>query len=326
MMLEDLYRLLKSGHVQAQGVLDTISVPLLVLDTSFRVITANNAFVQTFKVARDDVLETPLFTLGNGQWDIPDLKLLFEAVIPKSAGILGYEVTHDFPSIGKRTFLIDARRLVHPDNNSTNILVQFEDVTEKHRLDAERDFVISETRHRLKNVFAVVRAIAYQTDTEGKSAEQYRDTVVGRIDAATKAQELSLSVQNTAFADLLEKAVNVAGLDRFRIVAGPAAVLPHSRVLPVSMMYHELMTNALKYGALSAPAGMVHINWTVETLDNGKDAIVCEWREQDGPPCHEPLRRGYGTSLIEGTANYMGGRAQLKFDPMGLVAVITVPL
>lgn len=326
MMLEDLYRLLKSSHVQAQGIVDTISGPLLFLDESFRVITANNAFVQTFKVAREDVLETPLFALGNGQWDIPELRLLFDAVIPKSAGILGYEVTHDFPSIGRRTFLVDARRLVHPDNSSSNILVQFEDVTEKHRLDAERDFVISETRHRLKNVFAIVRAIALQTETEGKSAEQYRDTLIGRIEAATKAQELSLTAQNTTFAELIEEAVNVAGLERFRITGGPAATLPRSRVLPLTMVYHELMTNALKYGALSAPEGTVHINWTMEALDNGKDAIVCEWREQEGPPCHEPQRRGYGTSLIEGTATHMGGRAQLKFDRSGLVAVITIPL
>ena len=168
MMLEDLYRLLKSSHVQAQGVLDTLSVPLLVLAETFRVITANNSFIRTFKVDRDDVLERTLFSLGNGQWDIPDLKLLFESVIPKSAGVLGYEVTHDFPSIGKRTFVLDARRLVHPDNNSVNILVQFEDTTEKNRLDAERDFVIAETRHRMKNVFSIVRAIAYQTGTENR--------------------------------------------------------------------------------------------------------------------------------------------------------------
>lgn len=123
MMLEDLYRLLKTSHVQAQGIVDTLTVPLLVLDERFRIVTANNAFLRAFKVERDDIIEKTLFSLGSGQWDIPDLKVVFEMIIPKSAGVLGYQVTHDFPLIGKRSFVLDARRLVHPDDNSVNITI-----------------------------------------------------------------------------------------------------------------------------------------------------------------------------------------------------------
>jgi len=67
MMLEDLYRLLRSGHVQAQGVVDTMSQPIVVLDQRFYVTTANNAFVKTFQVERDDLLGKSLFDLGDGQ-------------------------------------------------------------------------------------------------------------------------------------------------------------------------------------------------------------------------------------------------------------------
>lgn len=326
MMLEDLYRLLRSSHVQAQGVIDMISVPLLVLDDAFRVLTANNAFIKTFGVSRDDVIERSLFSLGNGQWNIPELKILFEAVIPRSAGILGYEVAHDFPAIGNRSFLVDARRLVHPDDNSVNILVQFEDVTDKNRQDAERDFVVAETRHRMRNIFSIVRSIALQTETQDRTAEEYRRTLLGRIETAMTAQELSLTSTSTDFADLIERTVSFAGLERFRISAGPVAGLSGAKVMSVGMMLHELTTNALKHGALSQSKGAVRVSWTIEAKDNGKKELICEWREEDGPPCQEPTTRGYGTSLIAGTAKHMGGQATLTFASDGLFAVLKIPL
>ncbi|MBB4568941.1 PAS domain-containing protein [Rhizobium leucaenae] len=97
MMLEDLYRLLRSSHVQAQGVVDTMTQPVVVLDQGFCVATANNAFIRTFKVERDDILGRCFFDLGNGQWDIEELRQLIALVIPKASAVIGFEVTHDFP-------------------------------------------------------------------------------------------------------------------------------------------------------------------------------------------------------------------------------------
>jgi len=190
-MLEDLYRLLRSGHVQAQGVVDTMSQPIVVLDQRFYVTTANNAFVKTFQVERDDLLGKSLFDLGDGQWDIPELRDLIADIIPRAAAVIGYEVKHDFPGIGQRAFLVDARRLVHPDDNSTNILVLFDDVTERQRHDAEMDFLLSETRHRMKNLSAVVRALALQTEVEGKTAAECRLTFLGRLEVTLRAQEIA---------------------------------------------------------------------------------------------------------------------------------------
>jgi len=91
--------------------------------------------------------------------EIPELRNLIKEIIPKAA-VVGFEVKHDFPTIGRRTVLIDTRRLIHPDDNSPNILVIFDEVTEKQRHDAEQEFIIAQARHRMKNLFAVVRAIA----------------------------------------------------------------------------------------------------------------------------------------------------------------------
>jgi hypothetical protein len=95
-------------------------------------------FIKTFSVDRNAVSER-LFDLGNGKWDIPELRHLVEAVIPKAAAVVAYEVRHDFSAIGLRTSLVDVRHLVHPDERSVNLLIVFDVVTNKQRHDTERD-------------------------------------------------------------------------------------------------------------------------------------------------------------------------------------------
>ncbi len=326
MVLEDLYRLLRAGHVQAQGIVDTLTQPLVVLDQGFCVTNANNAFIDAFKVDRDDILGHSLFSLGNGQWDIADLRKLIAEIIPKTAAVVGYEVTHDFPTIGKRTFLVDARRLVHPDNNSTSILVLFEDVTESNRERAESDIILAETRHRMKNLFSVIRALAMQTQTEGYTAQEYRDAFLGRIDVALRAQEIAPGETSAEFGALLDAAVAATGGNRIHIEAGPSATLPSPKVVPVSMMFHELTTNALKYGALSVPDGRVRLSWRIEEGDGDRTMLITEWREENGPTVRQPTRRGYGTVLITTTARHLGGSAEQRFDPRGLIATVKLPI
>jgi PAS domain-containing protein len=136
MDLEDLYRLLRTSHVQAQGIVNNIDTPVAVLDQHFRVLDVNSAFISTFETARDDTIGHSFFELGSGQWNVPDLQRLLSDVIPKAAAVVGYEVSHEFPHIGQRTMLVTARRIRGP--RSTTIMLQLEDVTERRRDDAVR--------------------------------------------------------------------------------------------------------------------------------------------------------------------------------------------
>jgi hypothetical protein len=132
-------------------------------------------------------------------------------IIPKSAAIVGYEVTAEFPTIGHRTMLVSARRLVHPDNNSTSILILFEDVTERRRSDAQKDILLAETRHRMKNLLGIVRSLANQTDVDGRSAEEYRQAFLGRFQAVAEAENLALvSSAQTDLSTLIEQAFRSA--------------------------------------------------------------------------------------------------------------------
>jgi hypothetical protein len=88
MSVEDLNRLLRTGHVEAQGIVDTVTDPMLVLDESLCVRSASRSFFQTFKVDRDETIGKHVYELGNGQWDIPELRVLLMDVIPKSTAVI----------------------------------------------------------------------------------------------------------------------------------------------------------------------------------------------------------------------------------------------
>ncbi|MDP9592088.1 UNVERIFIED_ORG: two-component sensor histidine kinase [Shinella zoogloeoides] len=325
MTLEDLYRLMRTGHVQAQGVVDTMTQPVVVLDRSLSVLTANNAFIKTFLVERDDVIGENFFDLGNGQWDIPELRDLIRSVIPKSAAVIGFEVQHDFPSIGQRTFLVDARRLVHPDDNSSQTLVAFEDVTERARRDQEKDFIIAETRHRIRNLSSVLRILAMQTPTQGVTAEQYRDSFLGRLDVTMRAQEIAAYGKETSLQTLIEQAVGETGAGRLK-TTGPAVTVDSAKVVTLSMIFHELATNAAKYGALSVADGNIHVEWSLKPGPKDRNYLTCEWREIGGPKVAPPTRSGYGTKLIERTAAHLRGTSELTYGSDGLTATIKIPM
>src|SRR3990170_6592120 len=95
----------------ALNIVDTVREPLLILDTTLRVRSANRAFYQTFQVSPEETVDRLIYELGNGQWDIPDLRRLLEDIVPKSSVFDDFELEHTFPVIGRRVMLLNARRL-----------------------------------------------------------------------------------------------------------------------------------------------------------------------------------------------------------------------
>jgi two-component sensor histidine kinase len=321
MMLEDLYRLLKSGHVQAQGVVDTITQPIVVLDELLRISTANNAFIKAFQVERDDVIDRGFFSLGNGQWDIPDLRALFASIIPKSQAVVGYEVKHDFPGIGRRTFLVDARRLVRPDDNSTSILVQVDDVTERQRRDTEKDLMLSETRHRMRNLFAVIRSLAMQMTVDGLTALEYRERFLTRLDGTLRVQEIAATSEPLELGALVRQVVGEQAFPQV-IVTGPAIPIHQPITVSLGMIFHELATNSAKYGALSVSEGRVHVTWSLDGEHSNGCRIRCVWLETNGPSVEPLQRNGFGTQMMARVMSHMQGSMELDYGQQGFGAVM----
>lgn len=326
MTLEELYRLLRSGHVQAQGIVDTLQEPLVVLDRAYTVVNANPAFFRTFEVERDDTLGKSLFDLGHGEWDIVELRQLLNDVVPKAKAIVGYEVTHNFPGIGWRTMLVTARCIVNPDGVSTQMLLVFEDATNRRKADADKDLLLAETRHRMKNLSAILRAVATQTEIEGRSAQEYRDIFLGRFEAVINAQTfMAANYGDTDLLALVNQMLTPIVDARADVAPGPSVALAQHQVLPLSMMLHELTTNAVKYGALSTPKGTIHLSWNIED-EAAQRRLLLEWREVGGPRVAPPSREGFGTRLIQHGVQAEGGEVAFDFAPTGLCARITLPL
>ncbi|APG95443.1 HWE histidine kinase domain-containing protein [Sinorhizobium americanum] len=326
MNLEDLYRLLRNGHVEAQGIVDTVPDPLLVLDQNLYVRTASRAFFTTFKVTRDETIGQHLYELGNQQWDIPELRRLLEEVIPKSTAVVDYEVEHDFPSIGRRTMLVSAHRLFHPDNISRSLLLSIVDATERRQHEAEKDVLLGELRHRMKNLLGLVQAIARQTTAAGHSGEEYRDAFLGRFNALVQAHDAAYSqVGEADLQEVLQRTLEPYSPTGVLVESGPTVSLTSGQIMSLSLILHELATNGIKYGALSTPTGQIRVHWEVEEASAPSLRLV--WQESGGPPVAPPVSSGFGTQLIEfAVSRELGGRVELNYAPAGLVVEIVAPL
>ena len=138
----------------AQDVFDTVREPLLILDGSLRVHSANRAFYQTFEVTPQQTVARLVYELGNGQWDIPDLRTLLEDVLPMSSVFNDYELEHEFPVIGRRVMLLNARQLRH-GTHADLLVLAMEDVTERRRVetDVAKAREAAENANRTKSLF-----------------------------------------------------------------------------------------------------------------------------------------------------------------------------
>ena len=131
-MAENQLTEIEEARAFAQAIIDTVREPILVLDHDLRVITASRSFYSGFKVSPQDTEGRLLYALGDGQWDIPKLRVLLEKIIPEKGVMEGYEVEHEFPDLGHRTMCLNARQVFYEGGTNTTILLGIEDVTAQH--------------------------------------------------------------------------------------------------------------------------------------------------------------------------------------------------
>src|SRR6185369_17285767 len=137
----------------AENIVETVREPLIVLNADLKILTANHRFYDTFQVNSADTIGNFIYDLGNRQWDIPGLRILIEEILPQDTVINGYEVEHDFPDIGLKTMLLNARQIFREDIGSRIILLAMEDITARKQLEAE----IQDAREYAENIVETVR-------------------------------------------------------------------------------------------------------------------------------------------------------------------------
>jgi two-component sensor histidine kinase len=308
-----------------QKLTDSVREALIVLGWDLRVKHANKAFYELFQVRPEETEGQMIYDLGNGQWNIPRLRLLLEDILPKKQSFDDYEVAHDFETLGRRTMLLNARRLDHLEL----ILLAIRDVTEKLRIEAQQHARMGELQHRVKNILANVRALFALSRRHSLTVEDFATSFESRLATLARTQDLLVSnpSDSVTIGELvrLELAAHASDNER-TFVQGPLVVLPPRIAQAVAMAIHELVTNAAKYGALSREDGSVEVRWRTE--QRGVDEYTAfQWRERGVPIQVAATKKGFGSQIIEYSLPYaLGGTAQLTFHSDGVECIIEFPL
>ncbi|ACA18564.1 signal transduction histidine kinase [Methylobacterium sp. 4-46] len=205
------------------------------------------------------------------------------------------------------------------------------DIQDRKEAEEHQRLLTHELQHRVKNTLAMVQAIAAQTLRGVSGLDEAREALAGRLISLGRAHDILTEAHWKAapISEIIEAARGAhEAADAVRIRArGPDLTLAAKPALALAMALHELATNAAKYGALATPAGRVDLAWTVEPAPGGS-RLRLTWTERGGPPIDRPpLRRGFGTRLLERSfAAEVGGAVTLTFAPSGLVCTLEAPL
>jgi two-component sensor histidine kinase len=341
----------KDAATFAQAIVDTVREPLLVLDKELRVLAASRSFYLTFKVAKANTQGRLLYDLGDGQWDIPKLRLLLEKIVPEQGEMEDYEVEHvehQFPDIGRRTMLLNARKVFYEENPHTTLLLGIEDVTERRALEREReellqqknlllrekDMLLEELQHRVANSLQIIAAIILmksRTVTSEETRLHLQDAHNRVMSVAAVQQHLHVagSAGIIEMAPYLSKlcaslTISMVSNDRpikLKVLSDGGGVSSRDAV-SLGLIVTELVLNAVKHAFLNdkmdhritVAYDVAGINWQLSVADNGIGKPASEFA---------PVKAGLGTSIVKALAQQLDARVEVLSGPQGTTVSVT---
>jgi two-component system, chemotaxis family, CheB/CheR fusion protein len=226
---------------------------------------------------------------------------------------------------GTGHYLMQIRPYRGRNNVIDGVLVTFVNVTNLVVAETQQRTMVEELNHRVRNMLTVVGAIANQTLAKSKSPDSFAEAFLGRLQSMGKSYAL-VSRENWGDVLLNDILLNeLRGHNREadgRIkLGGPDIPFAPPQALALGLVFHELTTNAVKYGALAEPEGRVSVTWGI---DNG--SVLITWLERDGAKVHEPDGKGFGTELIERELkSALGARVAFDYAPQGVEVKISIP-
>jgi PAS domain S-box-containing protein len=260
--------------------------------------------------------------------DRPDFKARIHAVSPEKPS---YRKTFRFRCPDGREIWLEESSIAEfdPTGRFVGLKGLTVDITERKQSDERQSLLIAELDHRVKNLLARVAVISSYTRLGSSSVDEFVQVLDRRIHSMAAAH--SLLSQNrwngVNLADLVDSQLAPYATAANMTIGGPDVVLGPTVTQAVAMALHELVTNAVKYGALLSPNGHVSVKWNRQPADGASTRVKIEWRENGGPPVAPPAKSGYGTSLIrEMIPHELGGAVDLAFVTEGVCCEIDVPL
>ncbi|HEX6114805.1 MAG TPA: sensor histidine kinase, partial [Geminicoccaceae bacterium] len=234
------------------------------------------------------------------------------------------ELTEETDEERPRVWEVRLSRLGAGGRDPAGLALVVLDVTTQKEEDGRRRLALCELDHRLRNVLTVAQSVFRCTAALSPDKERLVESFNGRLGALARASTLvSLEPEGADLASLVRIALEPFAEGPQFMLEGARLLLPPQVTRVLSLALNELVTNAAKHGALSAPHGRVAVRWHLEEPRR----LVLEWREEGGPPVRSPRRRGFGRELIERVLSYeLDAEVDLQFATDGVRCRIAIPL
>lgn len=325
----------------AQGIVDTVREPVLVLNKDLRVIAASRSFYAAFKVSPERTQGRLLYALGDGEWDIPELRALLERIIPEHGVIEGYEIEHQFRDLGHRTICLNARQMFYQAGAETTILLGMEDVTERRALEREKDellrqkdVTLEELQHRIANSLQIIAGIILMKARRVNSEEtrlhlqDAHKRVMSVVAVQTQLHVVGARgpVEITPYLTKLCETLETSMIGDTRPVSlkviGTGGGATSRQAESLGLIVTELVMNSLKHaftddkadGEIVVAYDMAGTNWKLSVSDNGIG-------KQDG--VFAQGKAGLGTGIVKALAQQLDAKVETLAGPTGTVVSIT---
>lgn len=281
-------------------------------------------------------------TLGSDEWCVswklywPDGTPMSHDECPMAVALREGRAIRDTEAIAERPdgtripFIPYPTPLFDENGKVAGAINMLVDITDRKKAELHQKTLIDELNHRVKNTLATVQSLARQTARGATSPKVFQERLQGRLIALSEGHD-QLTRGNWEQADLHE--ILTAALsphreeasDRVAISGEPVKLTPRA-ALTLTMVFHELITNAAKYGALSQSSGRLGIDWTLQREGDRRE-LALVWQERGGPPVEKPARRSFGIKMVERSIpSELGGKAALQFEPAGVRCELRFPL
>jgi chemotaxis protein methyltransferase CheR len=332
----------------ALAIVDTVREPLLVLDKELRVLAASRSFYLTFKVTQDETEDGLLYELGDRQWDIPSLRTHLETIVPGHDVMDAYEVDRQFPKIGHRTMLLNARKVFYEGNSHTTMLLGIEDITARRALERERedllrkqealviekDLLLKELEHRVGNSLQIIAAIILMKSklvTSEETRVQLRDAHDRVISIAALQQHLHVSgtgpIEIGPYLTNLCESLKSSMIGDYRPatlkVTSDGGAITSREAVSLGLIVTELILNALKHAfpfnsmtdrQIVVGFEVAGSNWKLSVADNGVGAPVGVFAQ---------AKSGLGTSIVNALAQQLDAKVEVISAASGTVVSVT---
>jgi chemotaxis protein methyltransferase CheR len=332
----------------AQAIVDTVRESLLVLDAGLRVVAASRYFYRSFNLVAANTVGQLIYDLADGQFNILDLRYYLENLIPGRTATNEFEIEATFAGIGHRTLIINTREIFYEGGKDKTILLAFEDITERRRVDREKEILLARTEDLLKQkeilleemqkriansleIIASILLLKAQAVTSEETKRHLQDahrrvisvaTVQQHIHAAARGELIEVGTYLSKLCDSLgDSMISSKNKITLRVFADSGAV-KSDQAVSFGLIITELVINALKHAfPETRPDAEVVVsyetngaNWQLAVSDNGIG-------RQRGDAA--PAKGGLGTSLVEALAKQYDAHVETMSSPAGLRVTVT---